>query len=317
MDRPDSSVLELMTTMDTFRRKGRTGWTTVEKNPPIGLKTSSKLALCLLEMKVDTNETKCCLSFVHQVLCDRICFLRRPSGASHSCLRSAWSDRLPDAHCSRSGIPRLELRRGLLDGGLTGEPLTQSQREDHQYRLSHGLSSLLVFLQDSDLSLPSCSTAQVQASCSSVCTGSSWTVSLAVSDSGRSSLAALQLLKGQGVLTLFHSPPAGEDGQQQNHHRQGGPEARLEAGDAPFNVSSWELGSSQPLWVRYSSSCCSSQAELLVWNTAGNMKRCYLTSGQQRQQRDQNAETSGTGRTENVSFFMFSWTIFLLWSSPL
>lgn len=59
---------------------------------------------------------------VHQVLCDRICFLRRSSGASHSCQRTARSDRLPDAHRSRSGLPGLELCRGLLDGGLSGEP---------------------------------------------------------------------------------------------------------------------------------------------------------------------------------------------------
>lgn len=160
--------------------------------------------------------------------------------------------------------------------------------------------------------------AQVQASCSSVCTESSWSVSLAVSDSGRSSPAALQLLKGQGVLTLFHSPPSVEDvlldpGQQKNHHH-GEPMARLKAGDAPFNVSVWALGSSQPLWVKYSSSCCSSQAELLVWNMAGNMKRCYLSSGQQRQQRDQNAEPSGAAPSENVLFSLFFGTIFLLWS---
>lgn len=180
------------------------------------------------------------------------------------------------------------------------------------------LSSLLVFLQESDLSLPSCSMAQVGASCSSVCTESSWSVSLAVSDSGRSVLAALQLVKGQGVLTLFHNPPSVGDvlldpGQQQKHHHWE-PKARVETGDTPFNVSAWAMGSSQPLWVRYSSSCCSSQAELLVWNTAGNMKRCYLSSSQQRQQGDHNAESSGAGLTEYVSFSIFFWTIFLLWS---
>lgn len=156
--------------------------------------------------------------------------------------------------------------------------------------------------------------AQVQDSCSPVCTESSWSVSLAVSDSGRSSLAALQLLKGRGVLTLFHSPPSVEDvpldpGQQQSHHH-GEPIARLEAGDAPFNVSAWALGSSQLLWVKYSSSCCSAQAELLVWNTAGNMKRCHLSSGQQRQQRGDNAESSGAGRSEPGSFSTFLWAIF-------
>lgn len=142
---------------------------------------------------------------------------------------------------------------------------------------------------------------------------------MAVSDSGRSSLAALQLQKGGGVLTLFHSPTALEqshvDGQLDPEHH-GEHTARLKAGDAPFNVSAWPLGSSLPLWGNYTSSCCSSQAELLVWNTAGNMKRCHLTSGQQGQQRDHNTETSGAGRTGFVSDFMFFWTVFLL-ATPL
>lgn len=76
------------------------------------------------------------LFFLHQLLCDRICFLRRSSGASHSCHGSAWSHRLPDAHCSRSGIPGLELCRGLLDGGLSGEPgQPLTQREHRQYQV--------------------------------------------------------------------------------------------------------------------------------------------------------------------------------------
>lgn len=271
-----------------------------------------------------------CLSLslvcVHQVLCDRIRVFRRCRGASHSCHCSAGSGRLADAHCSRSGFPGLELRRGLPDGGLPGEPEqqpTHSVPEDNPFHFFNAVlfvraleSLLLVLPQDSDVSLPSCSTAQVESSCSAVCSQSSWTVSLAVSDSGRSSPAALQLQKGEGVLTLFHSPPAIEEsragGQPDPDQRpqHGEHMARLEAGDAPFNVSAWPLGSSQPLWGRYTSSCCSSQAEVLVWNTAGNMKRCHLTSGQQRQQREQIAETSGGGRPD----FLFFWTLFLLWS---
>lgn len=181
------------------------------------------------------------------------------------------------------------------------------------------------------MSTPSCSTAQVQSSCSSFCKESSWSVSLAVSDTGRSSLAALQLLKGEGILTLFHSPPSTEeshmDGQlgpdkqqaQRNKTTSGGQHlahqylARLEPGDPPLNVSTLAIGSSQPLWGRYTSNCCSAQAELLVWNTAGNMKRCHLMSGQQRQQRDKNANTSGAGQTELKSG-MLLWMVFLLWS---
>lgn len=185
------------------------------------------------------------------------------------------------------------------------------------------------------MSTPSCSTAQVQSSCSSFCNESSWSVSLAVSDTGRSSLAALQLQKGEGILTLFHSPPSTEesyvDGQlgpdkqqaQRNkttsgRHRQHLAHhylARLEPGDPPLNVSTLAIGSSQPLWGRYTSNCCAAQAELLVWNTAGNMKRCHLMSGQQRhkRQRDKNTDTSGAGQTELKSG-MFLWTVFLLWS---
>lgn len=174
------------------------------------------------------------------------------------------------------------------------------------------------------MSTPSCSTAQVQSSCSSFCNESSWSVSLAVSDTGRSSLAVLQLQKGEGIFTLFHSPPSAEesrvDGQQQaqrNKTTSGGHRqhpahhylARLEPGDPPLNVSTLALGSSQPLWGRYTSNCCSAQAELLVWNTAGNMKRCRLMSGQQRQQRDKNADTSGAEQTELKSG-IFLWMVY-------
>lgn len=156
-----------------------------------------------------------------------------------------------------------------------------------------------------------------------------------MSDRGRSSLAALQLQKGEGILTLFHSPPPTEDslvevqpspdqqqadrdkttdgGHRHQHHHY---KARLERGDPPLNVSEWAVGSSQPLWGRYTSSCCSAQAELLVWDTAGNMKRCRLTSGQQRQQRDRSTDTSGAGRTA-LTAGVFFWTLGLLGSSLL
>lgn len=158
-------------------------------------------------------------------------------------------------------------------------------------------------------------------------------MSLVVSDRGRSGLAALQLQKGEGILTLFHSPPPTEDSlgdaqpgpdqQQANmdkttsggHHHHRHHKARLEKGDPPLNVSEWVLGSSQPLWVRYSSSCCSAQAELLVWNTAGNMKRCHLTSGQQRQPTHRSTETSGAERITLTGVFFL--LLGLLWASLL
>lgn len=176
----------------------------------------------------------------------------------------------------------------------------------HQYHF-------FFFLKDPDTSPPSCSAARVESACSSLCNESSWTVYLAVSDRGRSGLAALQLQRGEGTLTLFHSPPPTEDGldEAQPPHR-----ARLERGEPPLNVSEWVVGSAQPLWVSYTSDCCSVQAELLVWDTAGNMKRCHLTSGQQRHLRDQSREVSSAGWiTCTTGVFYLIWG--LLWSSML
>nr|XP_046246235.1 von Willebrand factor A domain-containing protein 7 [Scatophagus argus] len=213
--------------------------------------------------------------------------------------------------------------------------LTLTVRVHDSPDTNYAVAYLTVVPSDPDMSPPSCSTAQVQSSCLTICNESSWSVSLAVSDRGRSGLAALQLQKGEGILTLSHSPPATEESlvqaqpntdQQQvhkdkttsggHHHHQHHHKSRLEKGDPPLNVSEWVLGSSQPLWVRYTSSCCSSQAELLVWDRAGNMKRCHLTSGQQRQLRDRTTETSGVGRitlTADIFFLLLG----LLWSSLL
>ncbi|XP_044057175.1 von Willebrand factor A domain-containing protein 7 isoform X2 [Siniperca chuatsi] len=197
---------------------------------------------------------------------------------------------------------------------------------------NYAVAYLTVVPPDPDTFPPSCSAAQVHSTCPSICNESSWSVSLALSDRGRSGLAALQLQKGEGILTLFHSPPPTEDSlgevqpgsdQQQAHrdkttrsgHHHHHQKARLEKGDPPLNVSEWVLSSSQPLWVRYTSSCCSAQAELLVWDTAGNMKRCHLTSGQQRQPRDKSTETSGAEQITLTGIFFFS--LGLLWSSLL
>ncbi|XP_060929226.1 von Willebrand factor A domain-containing protein 7 [Limanda limanda] len=194
---------------------------------------------------------------------------------------------------------------------------------------NYAVTYLTVVPPDPDTFPPSCSIAGGQSTCPSICNESSWSVSLVVSDRGRSGLAALQLQRGEGILTLFLSPPTTEDSmgdaqldpdRQQslrgqttsgdNHYK-----ARLETGDSPLNVSEWVQGSSQPLWAMYTSSCCSAQAELLVWDTAGNMKRCNLMPDQQRQQRDRSTETSGTGRITlpDVYFLLFV----LLWSPLL
>ncbi|KAM4566746.1 von Willebrand factor A domain-containing protein 7 isoform 1-T2 [Odontesthes bonariensis] len=195
---------------------------------------------------------------------------------------------------------------------------------------NYAVAYLTVVPPDPDTSPPSCSAARVIADCPAICNESNWSVSLVVSDNGRSGLAALQLQKGGGVLTLFRSPPLTEDSsgetlagpeqqpvhkttsrvhhQHHHHHHQ----ARMKTGEPPRNISEWARGLSQPLWVRYTSSCCSTQAEMLVWDTAGNMKRCHLTSGLQRKLTDRSTEISGTGQTKVTGFIFL--LLGLLWS---
>ncbi|XP_047449813.1 von Willebrand factor A domain-containing protein 7 isoform X2 [Mugil cephalus] len=206
--------------------------------------------------------------------------------------------------------------------------LTLTVRALDSSHSNYAVAYLTVVPPDADTSPPSCSAARVQSNCSPVCKESVWSVSLVVSDAGRSGLALLQLQRGEGNLTVFHSPSPTQDNlgeaqpgpDQQQLHRDGDHhhlhhKARLQTGDPPLNISEWFVGSSQPLWVRYTSSCCSAQAEMLVWDTAGNMKRCHLTSGQQRQLRDRHTETSGTAQImlEGIFFLLLG----LLWSAVL
>ncbi|XP_007562866.1 von Willebrand factor A domain-containing protein 7 [Poecilia formosa] len=194
---------------------------------------------------------------------------------------------------------------------------------------NYAVAFLTVVPLDADRSPPSCSAAWIQSDCPADCTKSSWRVSLVVSDDVHSGLAALQMQKGGGVLTVFSKPPPMEDsfeealpdlehqrphknkttGHHRHHHHR---TARLRTGESPLNVSVWRLASSQPLWVVYTSSCCSAQAELLVWDKAGNMKRCILTSDQQRGQSDTTTEISGTGRAALTGIVFL--LVGLLWS---
>ncbi|KAM9733773.1 von Willebrand factor A domain-containing protein 7 isoform 2-T2 [Menidia menidia] len=184
---------------------------------------------------------------------------------------------------------------------------------------NYAVAYLTVVPPDPDTSPPSCSATRAVADCSALCEESSWNVSLVVYDNGRSGLSDVQLQKGGGVLTLFHRPPSSEDGagagggrRQRPAHRH---QARLRAGDPPLNISEWALGLSQPLWVTYTSSCCHSQAEMLVWDTAGNMKRCHLTSGLRRRLTDRSTESSGAGRlTVPGPLFLL---VGLLWATPM
>ncbi|XP_034556682.1 von Willebrand factor A domain-containing protein 7 [Notolabrus celidotus] len=199
--------------------------------------------------------------------------------------------------------------------------LTLTVRAHDSPDSNYAVAYLTVIPPDPDISPPSCSTAQILSACSSNCSQSNWSVSLVVSDMGRSGLASILLQKGEGILTLFQIPPPSENSmhgakpspnQQQanmNNRTTGGyhhhHKARLEKGDPLLNVSEWALDSSQPLWVWYNSSCCSAQAEFLVWDTAGNMKRCHLTSGHQRQQRDMSTDANRAGQNTNTGLFSF------------
>lgn len=182
---------------------------------------------------------------------------------------------------------------------------------DSNYAVIH----LIVVPLDLDTSPPSCSLRPVEQTCPSQCTGSSWSVHLAVTDKGRSGLASLQLTQGNGSLTLLHSltalgagprgiqpsPSKGQFGGEQGVQEQKRP--KLEHGDPPMNVSEW-VGRSgqQPLWLRYTSSCCSPEAELLVWDGAGNMRRCHLTSRQQRGL-DERLEETNEGGKRTIRYF--------------
>ncbi|XP_028321008.1 von Willebrand factor A domain-containing protein 7 [Gouania willdenowi] len=179
---------------------------------------------------------------------------------------------------------------------------------------NYAVTYLTVVPPDPDTSPPSCSAARVQSNCSFICDESSWSVSLILADVGRSGLAAMKLHKGDGVVTLFQNPPPSENiqgeawpgtsahgGRHNQHHDH---KAKLRKGDSPLNISEWVMGSAQPLWARYTSSCCYGDAEILVWDTAGNMKRCHLFSGKPRQLRNRITESSGASRTSTSGIYM-------------
>ncbi|XP_029027336.1 von Willebrand factor A domain-containing protein 7 [Betta splendens] len=178
---------------------------------------------------------------------------------------------------------------------------------------NYAVAYLTVVPPDSDVSPPSCSAAGGASVCPSACNESTWTLSVLVSDSGRSGLAALQLQRGEGTLTLLHHLPREERVDQRQAPRDKKTQHRhhyhhsiqLEKGQPPFNVSLWVGDTSQPLRVSYTSSCCSARAELLVWDAAGNLKRCHLMSRQQRPPGNRNTDANGTGQIRpTVVFFL-------------
>ncbi|XP_076138630.1 von Willebrand factor A domain-containing protein 7 [Alosa pseudoharengus] len=150
---------------------------------------------------------------------------------------------------------------------------------DSNYAVVH----LTVIPQDNDTSPPSCSAMLVQASCPEQCSLGNWSVSLAVKDRGHSGLAAVQLSQGKGTLQVLHHggskgrhgrPPG--DSQEEGH---GSERDHMVAGDPRLSVTSWAGG--RPVRLGYVSACCAPTAELVVWDRAGNSRRCHLAARQQ------------------------------------
>ncbi|KAJ7995232.1 hypothetical protein DPEC_G00242400 [Dallia pectoralis] len=201
------------------------------------------------------------------------------------------------------GSVRREVKLQTPEGTEAGQSvtLTLTVRALDSLDSNYAVTHLTVVPPDSDQTPPSCSTMRVEHTCpgSNQCTGARWTVSLALSDRGDTGLASLQLLQGQGALTVLHgsTDPAEtslEESQSQNHRGSnradpaqgvdGNAEVRLRLvqGDPPLNVSQWSSGSTKPqsLWARYSASCCFPQAELRIWDGASNVRSCHLTASQ-------------------------------------
>ncbi|XP_019905261.2 von Willebrand factor A domain-containing protein 7 [Esox lucius] len=225
------------------------------------------------------------------------------------------------------GEVKLQTPEGAEAGGSV--TLTLTVRALNSLDSNYAVMHLTVVPPDPDLTPPSCSTMRVERTCpgSNQCTGASWTVSLAVTDRGGTALASIQLFEGQGALTLLHgsTDPAGDSLEERQNHRDrkragttqgvnGNAEMglRLVQGDSPLNVAQWTSGLAkpQPLWVRYTSPCCSPQAELLVWDGAGNVRSCHLTASQQRRMWDTSGETNRAGEMLGKSIFLLLLLLF-------
>lgn len=177
---------------------------------------------------------------------------------------------------------------------------------------------------------PACSSLHVESSCPSLCSQDSWEVSLVAKDRGHSGLASIQLAQGEGTLILseesmqrhkeyftqLHEETTGgvhlpllqpqkaeqhfKTEAEHGHQRLDG--VQLLKGDHPVNISEWTTG--KPIMMRYSSGCCAPQAEIVLWDRAGNMRSCHLIATQQRALRENNRAHSGQS---------ISWLVFMLW----
>ncbi len=152
--------------------------------------------------------------------------------------------------------------------------------------------------QEPDKTPPACYSLQVESSCPSLCSQSSWKVSLVAKDRGHSGLASIQLAQGEGTLILSevsmqrreeHFPQLHEENtggvhlpllqpQKDTSEQHFGTESeqrldgvQLFKGDHPVNISEWTKG--KPIMMHYSSGCCAPHAEIVLWDRVGNMRR--------------------------------------------
>ncbi|XP_062860432.1 von Willebrand factor A domain-containing protein 7 [Trichomycterus rosablanca] len=184
--------------------------------------------------------------------------------------------------------------------------LTLTIQADDSPDANYAVVHLSVSLEERDLSPPSCSSMTVELTCQPQCSLGKWSISLSVKDQGHSGLAAIQLTVGTGTLTMlteevtektksprtqFHEENVdGYTSPLVQHHKESTERQfhdKLVTGDPPLNISEWARG--RTVMLRYTSDCCVPQAELLVWDKAGNKRRCHLTASQQRALRERSS----------------------------
>ncbi|XP_043119942.1 von Willebrand factor A domain-containing protein 7 [Puntigrus tetrazona] len=194
---------------------------------------------------------------------------------------------------------------------------------------NYAVVHLAVIPEEPDKKPPTCSSVHVESSCPSLCSQSSWKVSLLAKDRGHSGLASIELAQGEGTLILSemsmqrrqeHFPQLHEETpggvhlpllqpQKDTSEQHFGTESKqrldgvwLLKGDHPVNISEWTKG--KPVKMHYSSGCCAPHAEIVLWDRAGNMRRCPLKARQERALQEKNRAHSEEST---------SWLDFMLW----
>ncbi|XP_072550642.1 von Willebrand factor A domain-containing protein 7 [Salminus brasiliensis] len=235
----------------------------------------------------------------------------------------------PSFFIGERGSVRREAELRIPHAAQAGQTVTLTltvQAQDSP-DLNYAVVHLTVLPEEPDMSPPSCSAMRVELACPPQCSLANWSVSLAVKDRGHSGLASVQLAEGQGTLTLFHKETTRraenpftqlhkeategqvsplmqlneevEEHQLHRHRTRLGHRAhKLETStlvhsDPPLNVSMWARG--RHITLHYTSGCCDPQADLLVWDRAGNMRRCHLIASQQRALREKEKNSAASG----------------------